>query len=114
MERLGSIFRVLAAIVLVLLGVVFVRVAVWNGPMIVYRLRRHSTMANCASIRPGISQAELQNAIKSSAPRFQTLSGNRFVFGDWEACEVEIDPETGRVLNTKMLQSYFGQNVDER
>ena len=74
--------------------------------MLQYKLRQRSTKSECAAVHSGMMLAELQDLIHSRTwPMEESLSVNQVSFGDWEICQVDIDPRTNSVVRAKMLQA---------
>lgn len=83
-----------------------VHAVIWGGPMLQYKFWQRSTKSECDAVHLGMTLAELQDRIHSRTwPMEESLSVNQFSFGDWEICQVEIDPRTSNVVRAKMLQA---------
>jgi hypothetical protein len=83
-----------------LLVVAFVvRALALTVPSSYFVISRSSIKKKCASIRPGMSAAEIDGVIHSGAWPFQEeLGPDKISFMTWETCEIDLAPDTHRAI----------------
>lgn len=102
---MGSIIRFLAALLLMIMFAIATYVAIWDGPEIEDRLLRTSTVSKCSKVHLGMTRSELEKLAHSrTLPMDEWVSENRFSFGDWDICDVELDPRTHNVIKATMVR----------
>jgi hypothetical protein len=103
--QMRSIIRFLAATLLAIMFAIATYVTIWDGPEIRHKLLRTSTISKCGEVHAGMTLTELERVAHSrNLPMDESVSENRFSFGDWESCQVELDPRTHDVIKAAMIQ----------
>jgi hypothetical protein len=108
MRFFGAVVTVFGAVLVTFAAAAVVRTAIWGGPALLYHLRARPISSECAAIRAGMTFDEMEARVHSRTwPTDEFLSANRFSFGRWETCEVELDPNTRNVLRAQMLPQAY-------
>jgi hypothetical protein len=79
--------------------------AIWDGPEIRHKLLGRSTILKCGEVHAGMTRRELEVIAHSrNLPMEESVSENLFSFGDWEICQVELDPQTHNVRKAVIVR----------
>ena len=101
--------RVFAAVLVMLATAVIVHAAIWGGPALWYKLRQPSVRSECDAVHSGMTLAELDNLVHAKgAPTDESLVGNHLSFGQWDSCDVELDPSTMKVTQVRVVPARLG------
>jgi len=78
--------------------------AIWYGPELRHKLLGRSTISKCGEVHAGMTLTELEMLAHSrNLPMEESVSENELSFGDWEICQVELDPRTHDVIRAAMI-----------
>lgn len=96
--------RILAAILIMVVVSFLTRTAMWGGPFLLHKIWQPSIRSQCAAVHAGMSLNDVENIIHSRVwPLQESLTGNQFTFASWEACQVDLDPQTKIVKATHLV-----------
>ncbi len=106
-ESKGKHFFRVALVLATMVAMTFVaRTVVSAGPFLFYKLRSRSIPARCAAIHPGMNVGDVELLLRSGGSQLEeSLNRTELSFGNWDLCQIKLDPDTHTVVSVHMANS---------